>query len=116
MKKLFTAIGALLDLRAAELRTGIDLIEAVEANQHFAEARVIAGTASGANGVLALGLEAAKCGLREDELHPIMTAYNATKILRAPDFGSLLECMDWMLDLKREPDTVPTTPTRGNLT
>jgi len=60
------AFTAALDLRAAEMRAGILLIEAVAAEKFTLDLRAVVGTES-VDEYREIALDAAKCGLRPEE-------------------------------------------------
>lgn len=66
--KFFDTITAMLDLKAAEIRAGITLVEAVALDERLAELRRIGDPAE----LLAIAVEAGKLGLTVDDVGPMV--------------------------------------------
>lgn len=73
-KAFWGSIAAELDRHAAELRTGVTLIEAVAADKFETELRAVVG-AEYADEYRQVALEAAKCGLRPSEAEEAFTQW-----------------------------------------
>ena len=69
------AFTAWLDLREAELRTGFTLIEAVAAEEANIELLACVGSEQAAAEVRQMALELAKCGVRLEDVEPMVRQY-----------------------------------------
>ena len=75
--KLFDTITAMLDLKAAEIRTGITLVEAVALDAQLADLSKVGDPAE----LLAIAVEAGKLGLTVDDIGPMAHLWYLTRAL-----------------------------------
>ena len=73
--KLFDTIAAMLDLHAAEIRTGITVVKAVALDKRLADLSKVGDPAE----LLDIAIEAGKLGLREADLEPMARLWYMTK-------------------------------------
>lgn len=69
--KVIDAFAAWLDMRAAELRTGTTLVEAVAIDERLTELRMIGDPEE----LLRIAIAAGKAGLRESDIEPMALSY-----------------------------------------
>lgn len=66
------------ELRAAELRTGVSLIEAISADEKLGQLRLVTNTEAGAQDLLEVAVELGKCGVTSDLIGALVNAYWTT--------------------------------------
>ena len=81
IKRLWAAltdeVAAISELRAAELREGINLVQAVSADEKLNQLRMVTNTEAGAQDLLETAVELGKCGVTSDLIEPLITTYYA---------------------------------------